>query len=44
MKDEILKKKNYKKIELLEDKIKKKTIFNEKKIQKNKPSQLGSIY
>jgi hypothetical protein len=29
---------------LLEDKIKKKTIFNEKRIQKNKPSQLGSIY
>jgi hypothetical protein len=38
------KKKNYKKIELLEDKIKKKTIFNEKQIQKNKLSQLGSIY
>jgi hypothetical protein len=34
MKDEIFKKKNYKKIELLEDKIKKKTIFNEKKSKK----------
>jgi hypothetical protein len=43
MKDEI-EKKTIKKIELLEDKIKKKTIFNEKRIQKNKPSQLGSIY